>query len=995
MSRMIYSKFSTDRDPSRSIITEIMKDEEQLMVRKRAYTEAGQEHIDGLLTKYERLSNLYTGSVFCVNTCTLIEGCAYFEYLKGRTLEDALDDCLISGNITGFRKLIDLFVEGVKKTYQPAPFQISEDFIKVFGEVDLPLNVEASHFVNVDMLFSNIKIEDSNWQVIDYEWVFDFLIPINFLIYRTFFYYTQHNTTRSILLDDNMMRLFGITTQEIEQYKQMDIHFISKYVEGGRNSIHKLHHVMGKQAINLNSMLKAYKKEIEKMRCQVFYDFGEGFNEEDSDIIEPKWSNESLCELEFIVPGKVKYIRIDPGDVPCMLAVLVAQQITQDCNYEVEYVSNSVLKDKKLLEFVTDDPNIIITNLREDARKIFLRFDYEPRERSVFLPFARNHEATRKELERTKDELERTKDEQERTKEELRLTKEELKVYDAELEKILRSFSWRLVTKLNKLLPEHSNRKKIVKALLGRRFHPKQMTTEEQVYGEWIKQNEPNREELKAQKATKFEKTPKISVVVPLYNTPEKFFEELLESLQRQTYSNWELCLGDGSLEPISYIEKYMKKDNRIKCKTIGKNKGISGNTNEALTLVTGDYIGLLDHDDYLPPFSLYEIVKTINENLDVEFIYTDEDRVDGLNGLRYGVFFKPDFSQYTLRSANYICHFSVFKKELMDKLGGFRLEYDGSQDFDIVIRASEQTDKIVHIPKVLYHWRVHQDSVAGNAESKPYAYEVAKNVIKNHLDRCNVYAEVTDGISFGSYEVRYRVKGTPKVSIIIVGNNTEEELDKIVEEVKKSKYSNYEIITLSNENYNEILEKCTGDYFMIMDENLTKIDNESYIEELLGICQDLNVGIVGTKLYNKEKLVEHSGIIVGMNGVGDYLYKGMPKDMETYMQRLQIIHNVSAVYYKYSMISKKVFEEIKGYADEAGEMLISIDTCLKILALNKQVVMNPMISFEVKEISKKQLIKEQEDKFIEKWKEQYEKGDIYFSPNLSKSNTDLSIKIE
>ena len=549
-------------------------------------------------------------------------------------------------------------------------------------------------------------------------------------------------------------------------------------------------------------------------------------------------------------------------------------------------------------------------------------------------------------------------------------------------------------TMLNKLLPENSRRRKIAKIMLGRKPNSEQMTTEQKIYGEWIKKNEPSSKELKAQQDTEFGIAPKISVIVPLYNTPKKYFEELVESLQRQTYSNWELCLGDGSSEPISYIDSFLEKEERIKYKWIGENKGISGNSNEALTLVSGDYIGLLDHDDYLPPFAFYEIVKTINQNSDVEFIYTDEDRVDGESGSRYGVFFKPDFSQYTLRSANYICHFSIFKKELIDILGGFRPEYDGSQDYDIVIRACEQTDKIVHIPKVLYHWRAHQDSVAGNTDSKPYAYEVAKNVVRDHLSRCNVYAEVADGLSLGSYAVKYKVEGTPKVSVVIVGEISEEELDRIVKEVKKSTYSNYEIITLPDESYNESFEEFTGDYFMIIDENLTKIDKETYLEELLGICQDSNVGIVGTKLYSKEKLVEHSGIVVGMNGVGDYLYKGVPKDIGTYMQRLHIIHNVSAVYYKYSMISKKVFEEIKGFGNEAGEMLMSIDTCLKILALNKQVVMNPMISFEVKEITKKQLTKEQEDKFIEKWKKQYENGDIYFNPNLSKSNTDLSIKI-
>ena len=376
MSRMIYSKFSNDRNPSLSIITEIMKDDEKLTVRKRAYAPAGQEHIDGLLTKYDKLSDLFAGSFFRANACTLVEDCAYFEYLEGRTLEEMLDDYLLSGDMTGFRKLVDSFVEEVKKIYQPSSFQISEDFIKVFGEVNLPSDVEASCFINVDLLLSNIIVDDSNWQVIDYEWVFDFLIPINFMIYRTFFYYTLYNTKRSSLFDDHLRGLLGITEQELEQYKQMDHHFISRYVLGGRTDIFGFHQLMGRPRISLDSMLEAYKKETERMRFQVFYDFGEGFSEKDSDIVVPKWSNGNTGELEVMVPTHVKSIRIDPGNYPCMLVILKVQQITQNQNYEAEYISNSVIKDEGLLMFTTDDPKIIIKNLREDTREIFLRFDY-------------------------------------------------------------------------------------------------------------------------------------------------------------------------------------------------------------------------------------------------------------------------------------------------------------------------------------------------------------------------------------------------------------------------------------------------------------------------------------------------------------------------------------------------------------------------------------------------------------------------------------------
>ena len=500
---------------------------------------------------------------------------------------------------------------------------------------------------------------------------------------------------------------------------------------------------------------------------------------------------------------------------------------------------------------------------------------------------------------------------------------------------------------------------------------------------------------------------------MPLYNTPKKFFNELVESLKGQTYSNWELCLADGSPTPIEYIKDYLK-DGRIKYKIIGENKGISGNTNEAITLVTGDYIGLLDHDDLLPKFSLYEVVKKINENPDVEFIYTDEDKLEKKDGQRYGVFFKPDFSPYTLNSANYICHFSIFKKELMNKLGGFKSEYDGSQDYDIVARASEITDKIEHIPKVLYHWRVHQNSTAGNSNSKPYAFEVGKKVIKDHIKRAyDIDVSVEDGLTPGSYEVKYLLKKEPKVSIIVDLEGVEKEkAEKIVQEIKITTYKNYEIITINKNNilendkniepkenktkfktYSEAIKMAEGEYFIIFDKNLLSIDRKDYIERLLGICQDENVAIVGTKLYNEQDLVEHAGIIVGMNGVGDFLYKGAPKNIGTYMQRLTIIHNVSCVYIKYAMISKKAFEEVNGFDEKEEGIFASIDFCLKQLEKEKQVVINPIISIKVRELSDVEKVNKQEE-FIKKWEKQYQRGDIYFSPNLSKTNTGLSFNI-
>lgn len=536
--------------------------------------------------------------------------------------------------------------------------------------------------------------------------------------------------------------------------------------------------------------------------------------------------------------------------------------------------------------------------------------------------------------------------------------------------------------------------------------------SEEENYKIWIKENEPTKAMLEEQRNTKFDINPKISIIIPIYNTPENFFDELVDSLKNQTYSNWELCLADGSKTPLEFMQKYLS-DERIKYTTISENKGIAGNTNEALKLATGDYIGLLDHDDLLPIFSLYEVVKAINEHPDVQFIYTDEDKFEGTLNNRYGPFFKPDFSPYTLRSANYICHFSIFKKELMDKLQGFNPKYDGSQDFDIVIRASENTDKILHIPKILYHWRVHKNSTASGGDNvKPYAYEVAKNVIADFLKRQNINSKVVDGKTLGSYEVKYLPNSTPLISIIFDTNEmSKESIEKTIAKLKEATYKNIEIILITNSSklndkymciknnenkaqvYNEAVEKSNGDYFVIIDSSFISIDVNDWIEQLLGIAQNEEVAMVGTKLYDKEDKVLHDGIVLGMNGIGDLANKGALKDAGVYMARLFIIHNVSAIVCKYAMIKKEYFEKVNGFDKEFEGLAMYIDLSLKLRELNKQIIVNPIIEFCIEDLLNYNFDGSKIEEFTNKWNKVLSQTDPYFNPNLRTDRTNFSVK--
>ena len=558
-----------------------------------------------------------------------------------------------------------------------------------------------------------------------------------------------------------------------------------------------------------------------------------------------------------------------------------------------------------------------------------------------------------------------------------------------------------------------------------------------EVYHNWIKNNEPNDEELEEQKKYKFEIQPKISIIVPMYNTPVKFFEELVDCLINQTYSNWELCLADGSPEQNHELDSIIEKDKRIKYKFLNENKGIPGNTNAALSLATGDYVALLDHDDTLPLFCLYEIVKCINENTNVEFIYSDEDKIVGKKAERRDPYFKPDFSPDTLRANNYITHLSVFKKSLMDKIGGFRDDYNGAQDFDVIIRATENTKNIVHIPKILYHWRVHENSTAMAAGAKPYAYEAGQRVVEDHLKRIGAKGSVKPGGDIpGIYEVEYDVIGNPKVSILIPNKDGIKLLKKCVESILKlTTYENYEIVVIENNsendetfeyykkleenekvrvikypnkgfNYSRIINfgvrNCDSEFVMQLN-NDTELLTPDWLQKFIGYCQREDVGAVGARLYYGDKSIQHAGIVVGICGLAANMLTGLPKGVHAYFGKDCLIQNVSAVTGACLFAKRSIYEEV-GFMDEENFVIAfnDVDFCLKIREKGYKIIYNPYIElmhYESKSRGyentpeKQERFERESNNFKNKWKEVIEKGDPYYNPNLSLTTADYAVK--
>lgn len=581
--------------------------------------------------------------------------------------------------------------------------------------------------------------------------------------------------------------------------------------------------------------------------------------------------------------------------------------------------------------------------------------------------------------------------------------------------------------------------KKIFTSLYNRIFKKQSFFYQKENYITWIKNNEPTKEELEKQKNVKFKINPKFSIIVPMYNTPKKYFEELVDCLIKQTYTNWELCLADGSKQKDETLDEIIKKDERIIYKFLNKNEGIAGNSNAALKMATGDFILLLDHDDLLPLFCLHEIAKTINKNPEVEFIYTDEDKIEEEKCKRCEPHFKPDFAIDTLRSNNYITHLAIFKKELMNKLEGFRSSYDGAQDFDIIIRAIENTDKIIHIPKILYHWRINQNSTAMLPDAKPYAYEAGIRVIEDHLKRQGLKAKVTHGGDIkGVYEIQYEVKGNPKVSIIIPNKDGIKLLKRCINSILElTTYNNYEIVIVENNsvkketfkyyeeiqkiekvriitypekgfNYSKIInygvKNCNSE-FIVQLNNDTKLLTKDWLQKFIGYAARKDVGAVGARLYYKDKSIQHAGIEIGINGLAANLFTNTPRKMHAYFGRECTTRNVSAVTGACLFSRKQVYEEV-GYMDEENFAVAfnDVDFCLKLREKGYLNVYNPYIEFIHYESKtrgyedtpeKKARFEKESTNFKNKWKNVLKNIDPYSNINFSKDNVNCSIRTD
>ncbi len=554
----------------------------------------------------------------------------------------------------------------------------------------------------------------------------------------------------------------------------------------------------------------------------------------------------------------------------------------------------------------------------------------------------------------------------------------------------------------------------------------------------------PTPEEAARQKNEKFPRQITISILIPLYNTPEKFLRQAVESVFAQTYENWELCLADGSDAEHSYVEQicqeYVRKDSRrIRYQKLEKNEGISGNTNRCLAMATGEYIGLFDHDDILHPAVLYEYMKVICEK-QADYVYCDEatfhgDNIDQMITLH----FKPDFAIDNLRANNYICHFSVFDRKLLEGTEVFRSRFDGSQDHDMILRLTARAERVVHVPKLMYYWRSHKGSVASDINAKTYAIDAAKGAVADHL-RSQGYQnfKISSTKAFETiFRIQYEVLGNPKISIVIPNKDHVEDLRRCVTSIlERSSYDNYEIMIVENNSetkeifkyYEELREnprihivtyeggfhysrinnfgvsKADGEYIILLN-NDTQVITLDWMEELLMYAQRGDVGAVGLKLYYEDRTIQHAGIVIGLGAhrtAGHTHYRVSSNNLG-YMGRLCYAQDVTAVTGACLMVKKELYDRLGGLDESFAVALNDVDFCLRLRKAGYLNVFTPFAELYHFESAsrglddsgeKAQRYNKEAEQFRQKWREELEAGDPYYNPNFSLDRSDFALKI-
>lgn len=1034
MSDVIFAKISNDRAEEFSICTDMVKQEDgQIKVRKYGASSKADEHINNIIKWSELLKEQYSGSELDVCASRKNGNTAESLFCEGKTLEEIVDLYIHEKEYEKAEHLIKKYLDIIRDRNSSKEFTITDEFKKVFGEVKFNSPMKTADVNDIDMVLNNVIVTEDGWKLIDYEWTFDFPIPVEFILYRVCHYYFETNNLRKVFGDKQFI---NISQEDKETFARMEVSF-QNYVKGNTHPMRELYTSIGKQAVNVGSVLENLRKSI-----RIYTDNGEGYVENGAKNYTFIPVDGKTFNISFPVSDTAIKYRVDPGETGCTIKF---NKVVANDRIIIPFITNGIEVGEDAY-VCGEDPWIEFDVKDTIINSICIEFEMDTNITDCFDVLKSNVERA----DRAEAAIAAINAAREGLEKQLSDANNQIQNLNREKEVLLASRSFKVTKPLRYLKKgtkellksnkvTHAVCKK-AKAIIRGEKAPKPVHPEVKDVAEIVNIMCPKKEWQK-QHDTKFDKDVTFSILVPLYNTPERFLREMIESVQYQTYEKWELCLADGSDDEHTEVgricNEYVEQDKRIVYKKLDENKGISGNTNACIDMSSGNYIALFDHDDFLHPTVLFEDMKAICEH-NADYIYTDEATFEGTNIFNIITrHCKPDFAIDNLRANNYICHFSVFKRDLLDKAGRFRSEYDGSQDHDLILRLTDKAQKVFHIRKILYFWRSHPNSVASNINAKTYAIDAAKRAVESHFESAGLKAEVESSKAFPTiFKFKYELNATPKVSILIPNKDHVEDLKVCINSIlEKSTYPDYEIIVIENnsiknetfEYYEEIKQNdkikvvnyvgdfnyskinnfgeksVTGEYIILLN-NDTEVISEDWIEELLMYAQRDDVAVVGAKLYYADDTIQHAGIVIGLGAdrAAGHTHYGVDRENVGYMGRLFYAQDVSAVTGACMMVRKSIYDDLGGLDEEFTVAFNDVDFCLKARDKGYLNVFTPyceMYHYESKSRgfedtrSKKKRFREEVDMFRTKWKKVIDNGDPYYNPNFSLDRSDFYIQ--
>lgn len=863
MKKVIYTKVSNDRDLQFGVITNIVQDEDNKYVVKTPSSVYAKEHVQSLVRKYGILKRKYADTPF--DFAKVIDkddgyqedGSVTLEFVEGESYSNYLDEILENNYVE--------FLESIKNYFailykDEMPFEYTEEFVKIFGNVKGFDGKPAVRHVDIDALFDNIIFANNIWVDYDYEWTFDFLIPVDFLIFRILHYYVNRSPRR-LMIKDKLYQEFNISEEKQNIFNDMEDNF-QVYVYGQITPMFKLYDSIHGENVNITDCFEELVslRNIVNLKDNHIHNI-EYTNEQNRKLLEMKDNHISNLEDKIAEQEKL--------EVQC-------RQLTEA--NEALTVANEALTQK--------------------VQKIY---------RGIKNPLYGGYCLGRK-----------------------------------------------ILRKIKRTIVEAPNKK------YEKKYGLLKKGQQNKDYETWIQYLESNYDTKQ-----EFSYCPKISVIIPVYNVLDKHLIPCIESVKNQIYTNWEICIADdaSTWDNVKKTLKKYEKNPQIKIVYRKENGHISCCTNSALEVATGEFVTFLDCDDTLSPNALYEVVKKLNEDSSLDFIYSDEDKIDENGNNRHMPHFKPDWSPDTLLSLMYTCHLSVYRKSIVDEIGGLRLGYEGSQDYDFVLRYTEKTKRIAHIPKILYHWREREESTASSADAKPYIIEATRKSKEDALKRRGIDADVVQLGDSNWFRIIYKVIGNPKVSVIIPSKDNYKILERCIRSIYEyTAYKNFEIILIDNgsneENrrmYSALSEEygfvykyekmdfnfskmcnmganiATGDYYLLLNDD-TEILEPKWMEILLGQAQQKHIGAVGAKLlYPDKRTIQHIGVINITPGPIHAFTKCLD-EVSHYFERNKLEYNYIAVTAACMMVSKEKYNLVNGFEEEFAVAFNDVDFCYKLL---------------------------------------------------------------